>query len=114
MILGIGVDILSLQRFEKTLEVQPAIRDKIISEQEDSITLSRLHIAKSFAAKEALWKSLKSISFSFKEVQLVELYSGAPSFRFTGATSEILKGISFEISLSHDAGFLIAIVIAFK
>ena len=55
MIVGLGIDLVDISRFSKSLEV-PNFKQKIFSL--DEISLSPLHLAGRFAAREAFFKAL--------------------------------------------------------
>ena len=57
-IFGIGVDVVDLARFERTLERTPELRDRLFRPDEAGLTLERLAVR--FAAKEAFVKALRS------------------------------------------------------
>ena len=56
MILGIGVDVVDIARFEAALERTPALRDRLFTEIERPLATRSL--AARFAAKEAVAKAL--------------------------------------------------------
>ena len=56
MIVGIGVDVVDLARFERALSRTPGLRERLFAEAERELPLRSL--AGRFAAKEALMKAL--------------------------------------------------------
>ncbi len=60
MIVGIGIDVVDVERFGLTLERTPALRDRLFTPAEAALPLASL--AARFAAKEALAKALGSPS----------------------------------------------------
>ena len=56
MILGIGVDVVDIARFEAALERTPALRERLFTEVERPLATRSL--AARFAAKEAVAKAL--------------------------------------------------------
>ena len=56
MIVGIGIDVVDVERFGQTLERTPALRDRLFTPAEAALPLASL--AARFAAKEALAKAL--------------------------------------------------------
>lgn len=114
MILGIGVDLVDISRFEKALSTTPRLKDRLFTEAEKGLSLQSL--AARFAAKEALMKAVgKATGLSFQEVSVTKNEQGKPGFVLTGQSSKTISdsGISdLHLSLSHDADLAIAYVIA--
>ncbi|MCA2224473.1 holo-ACP synthase [Nonomuraea sp. NPDC052129] len=114
MILGIGVDVVDIARFESALERTPGLRERLFTEVERPLAVHSL--AARFAAKEAVAKALgapKGLGHLEAEVRCDE--SGKPELRVTGKAAEVAYGLGvkrWHISLSHDAGVAMAYVIA--
>jgi holo-[acyl-carrier protein] synthase len=114
MILGIGVDLVDVARFETAIANTPKLKDRLFTDGEKS--LNSYSLAARFAAKEALMKAVgKAQGLSFQEVQIVKDEFGKPSFELSGSSEKTVldKGISsLHLSLSHDGQMAIAYVIA--
>lgn len=119
MIVGIGVDIVDLARFERAVTRTPKLLDRLFAQSEQMQGSRRLpfhSLAARFAAKEALIKALgTSDSFRWHDMPIVSNDERNPSFALTGdilaATQS--RGITrIHLSMSHDAGVAIAYVIA--
>jgi holo-[acyl-carrier protein] synthase len=114
MIVGIGVDLVDVARFETAIANTPKLKDRLFTEGEKS--LNNYSLAARFAAKEALMKAVgKAQGLSFQEVQIVKDEFGKPSFELSGSSEKTVldKGISsLHLSLSHDGQMAIAYVIA--
>jgi holo-[acyl-carrier protein] synthase len=114
MILGIGVDLVDVARFETAIANTPKLKDRLFTDGEKS--LNNYSLAARFAAKEALMKAVgKAQGLSFQEVQIVKDEFGKPSFELSGSSEKTVldKGISsLHLSLSHDGQMAIAYVIA--
>ncbi|TYB58109.1 holo-ACP synthase [Nonomuraea sp. PA05] len=114
MILGIGVDIVDIARFEAALERTPPLRERLFTEIERPLPVQSL--AARFAAKEAVAKALgapQGLGHLEAEVRCDEL--GKPELRISGKVAEVAYGLGvkrWHISLSHDAGVAVAYVIA--
>ena len=111
-IVGHGIDIVDVARFGEKLERTPALRDRLLTPTEQSMSLESM--AARFAAKEALIKALGgSTDFRFVDVE-VPRGDGRPEFVLTGDIHDALElaGVSLHLSLSHDAGMAVASVIA--
>lgn len=119
MIVGIGVDIVDLARFERTIARTPKVIDRLFAESEQyagSRKLAMHSLAARFAAKEALIKALgSSDSVRWHDMPVVSNEERNPSFALTGDILEATKrrGITrIHLSMTHDAGVAIAYVIA--
>lgn len=114
MIVGIGVDIVDVPRFERSLERTPALRERLFSHAER--TLKTRSLAARYAAKEALIKALGgSDGVRWIEIEIASEASGRPTFVLTGDTAAAVsaRGVdALHLSLSHDAGLAIAYVTA--
>jgi len=116
VIAGVGIDVVDIARFERTLERTPGLRDRLFTAPERELPARSL--AARFAAKEALAKSLGApVGLRWTDVTVVRAASGAPGLEFTGtiaARAAELGVTRFHVSLSHDAGIASAVVIAEK
>lgn len=114
MIVGIGVDLVDVARFEAAIENTPKLRERLFTESEKS--LNGYSLAARFAAKEALMKAVgKAQGLSFQEVEIVKDEFGKPGFELTGQSHKTVleKGIAnLHLSLSHDGEMAVAYVIA--
>ena len=114
MIVGIGVDLVDVARFETAIANTPKLKDRLFTEGEKN--LNSYSLAARFAAKEALMKAVgKAKGLSFQEVEIVKDEFGKPSFELSGTSERTVsdKGIaSLHLSLSHDGDMAIAYVIA--
>ena len=114
MIAGIGVDVVDLARFERAVARTPKLRDRLFAESERGLPLRSL--AGRFAAKEALIKALgESTGIGWHEMEVVSNAHGDPSFRLSGAAAALAAARSIahlHLSMSHDAGVAIAMVVA--
>jgi len=114
MIVGIGVDVVDLARFERAVGRTPGLKERLFTPAERERPLRSL--AGRFAAKEALIKAFgDSTGVTWHDMEVVSNELGNPSFLLHGAVADIAaaKGISsVHLSMSHDAGIAIAYVIA--
>ena len=114
MIVGIGVDLVDVARFETAIANTPKLKDRLFTDGEKS--LNGYSLAARFAAKEALMKAVgKAQGLSFQEVEIVKDEFGKPSFELSGSSEKTVqdRGIAnFHLSLSHDGQMAIAYVIA--
>ena len=114
MIAGIGVDLVDIARFERSIARTPRLLDRLFSPGERM--LKPRSLAARYAAKEALIKALGgSDGVHWSEIEIASEPSGKPVFRLTGSTAGVLaeRGITaVHLSMSHDAGIATAYVIA--
>ena len=114
MIIGIGVDVVDVERFEKTLARTPGLHTRLFTDSEQGLMIGSL--AARFAAKEALAKALGApAGLQWTDAEVVKDSEGKPSFVVTGsvaALAERLGVTSIHLSISHDAGIASAMVVA--
>ena len=114
MIVGVGIDVVDIARFEATLERTPALRERLFTPEERGHGIASL--AARFAAKEALAKSLGAPGgMEWTDARVVTNGDGRPSLEIGGtvlARANDLGVDSFHLSLSHDAGIASAVVVA--
>lgn len=118
MIVGIGVDLVDIARFERGLQRTPALTSRLFAESEQVRAGSALplrSLAGRFAAKEAFIKALgDSTGVTWHDMRVESDGLGNPSLVLGAATQAIAdaKGITaVHLSMSHDAGMAIAYVI---
>lgn len=111
-IAGHGIDVVDIARFASSLERTPGLRDRLFAPNERELPVESL--AARFAAKEALIKALGgSEGVSWTDIEVTR-GDGRPTFIVSGGTAAHLGrlGLTFHLSLSHDAGIATASVIA--
>jgi holo-[acyl-carrier protein] synthase len=113
MIVGIGVDVVDLKRFERAASRTPALLERLFTPAERSLPLRSL--AGRFAAKEALIKAIgDSTGVRWHDMEVVSNDLGNPSFELHKAVAGIVRDRGIErihLSMSHDAGIAVAYVI---
>jgi len=114
MIVGIGVDVVDLARFERALDRTPALKPRLFADAESEGRPLR-SLAGRFAAKEALIKALGvSTGVQWHDMQVVADSHGNPSLVLSGAAKKLAdeRGVAHvHLSMSHDAGIAIAYVV---
>ncbi|SDQ97738.1 holo-ACP synthase [Microbacterium sp. cf332] len=114
MIAGIGVDLVDVPRFERSLERTPRLLERLFSPAERP--LKPRSLAARYAAKEALIKALGgSEGVHWVDIEIASEASGRPVFALTGETAATVsrRGITaLHLSLSHDANLATAYVVA--
>ena len=105
MIVGIGVDLVDIERFERTIARTPKLLTRLFSPAERM--LKPRSLAARYAAKEALIKALGgSDGVHWTEIEVTPEASGRPWFSLTGSTAEVIAARSIttlHLSMSHDA-----------
>lgn len=113
MIVGIGVDTVDLERFERQLARTPALLARLFTAPERE--LSAASLGARFAAKEALIKALGgSDGISWQDLEVLRRENRAPRFTRTPALTQALERLGADhvhVSLTHDAGIATAFVI---
>ncbi|TQL48898.1 holo-[acyl-carrier protein] synthase [Homoserinimonas aerilata] len=119
MIIGIGVDLVDLARFERAASRTPRLVERLFAESEqvpDGRRLSLRSLAARFAAKEALIKAIgDSDGMRWHDVRIVSNELRNPSFELSGRIAQVVAehGITrLHLSMSHDAGVAVAYVVA--
>ncbi|MCK6079015.1 holo-ACP synthase [Microbacterium sp. EYE_5] len=114
MIIGIGVDLVDIPRFERSIERTPRLMTRLFTASEQGLKPHSL--AARYAAKEALIKALGgSDGVHWTDIEVASEPSGRPVFALSGETATTIaaRGITaVHLSLSHDAGLATAYVIA--
>ncbi len=112
MIVGLGVDVCSLERFSLSITRQGFL-EKIFTPSERSAAVQSL--AGRFAVKEALAKALGAPGgMAWHDCEVRYDDSGAPGVELRGtvrARADALGVDSVFVSISHDAGVAVAVVI---
>ncbi|GHG76781.1 holo-ACP synthase [Streptomyces griseocarneus] len=122
MIVGVGIDVAEIERFDAALRRTPAMAGRLFVERELYLPTGERRgiasLAARFAAKEALAKALGAPGgLLWTDAEIVTEGSGQPRLVVTGtvaARAEALGVTSWHVSLSHDAGVASAVVIAEK
>ncbi len=113
MIIGVGIDVVDIERFEESLERTPGLAGRLFTPAEASRPLASL--AARFAAKEALAKALGAPGgLHWHDAEVRSESSGRPLFELSGsvrARADELGVGSVHLSLSHDAGIASAVVV---
>ena len=121
MILGIGTDIVEVERVKKKVESDHGFREKIFTQVEidycESQTNKAENYAARFAAKEAFLKALGTGwrgEMAFHEIEVVRDEMGKPLLSLSGNAQKEATGRgvrSIHLSLSHIKTIAQAVVI---
>ncbi len=113
MIVGLGIDVVAIERFEEALARSPGFLDRVFTPSERG--LGHASLAARWAAKEALAKALGApAGMSWQDAEIVKADDGDPEFAIKGtvaARAEHLQISHIHLSMSHDAGIASAVVV---
>lgn len=120
MIVGIGVDVVEVERFRSIAERTTGFTERVLTSIEihhrDGSRRSDSSLAARFAAKEAVAKALGAPAGMEWHHCIVSVdTAGRPSLELSDtvlATAEAMGITHWHISLTHDSGVAIAYVIA--
>jgi holo-[acyl-carrier protein] synthase len=112
-IIGVGIDVVDIDRFMQSLERTPALRGRLFTDAE--ATRPPASLAARFAAKEAMAKALGApTGMAWLDAEVVNESSGDPRLEMRGsvlARANDLGARTGAVSLSHDAGVASALVV---
>lgn len=121
VVIGIGVDVVDIERFRLSLARTPTMRGRLFTAAELEYVTPKVDpvpsLAARFAAREAVMKAmgLGLGAFGFHEVSVLVDRSGQPHLDVIGRARTLAqdRGIdSWLLSLAHDGGVATAMVVA--
>jgi holo-[acyl-carrier protein] synthase len=121
VIRGIGVDAVDIERFRRSLERTPSMRERLFTDRELAYVAPKEDpvpsLAARFASREAVMKAmgLGLGAFGFHDVWVDRLDSGEPQLNITGRAAELAseRGIAtWHLSITHTDLVAIAYVVA--
>jgi len=119
--IGIGTDLVELDRFRTALTRTPGIVDRLFTDDERAYAQLRHdpteRFAARFAAKEAVLKAMGAGigECAFREIEVMRAESGAPSVRLHGKAASLAadRGVGeWRLTLTHTASLAQAIAVA--
>ncbi|MFY0546242.1 holo-ACP synthase [Brevibacillus sp. H7] len=125
MIVGLGIDIVEIERIDSLLKRQKGLVDRLLTEREKALFSGKSNgrkaewIAGRFAAKEAAAKALGTgigARLSFQDIEILSTEAGKPELRIApdalaGIFPKQSPGLRFHISISHSQAYAVAQVI---
>jgi holo-[acyl-carrier protein] synthase len=119
MIVGTGIDMVDLGRFNGLLKRRPEFINRVLTAREstlpDGSTRPAHSLAARFAAKEALAKALGApAGLQWHHCEVLTDQTGRPRLELTGTVLQAahdLGAFSWHVSMSHDGGAAIASVV---
>ena len=121
VIFGIGVDAVDIERFRRSLQRTPSMRERLFTEHELAYVAPKVDpvpsLAARFASREAVMKAmgLGLGAFGFHDVWVDRRESGEPHLNITGRAAELAheRGIeTWHLSITHTDQVAIAYVVA--
>jgi holo-[acyl-carrier protein] synthase len=120
-VIGIGVDVVDIERFRTSLARTPTMRERLFTPSELAYVAPQADpvpsLAARFAAREAVMKSLGLGlgAFGFHEVWVERATTGAPFLHVTGRALELADEagvVRWHLSLTHSDLVAVAYVVA--
>jgi holo-[acyl-carrier protein] synthase len=120
MVIGIGTDIIEIDRIKGTVE---KYGDRFLNKMFTQVEIDYceqyhekkyLHYAARFAAKEAFSKAIGTgfaRGFKFKEIYIRNLSTGEPVVKLDGSLKENYGNNNIKVSLSHTANNAVAYIV---
>ncbi|MBN1550736.1 holo-ACP synthase [bacterium] len=124
MIVGIGVDIIRVERLRRALRKTAGFETRVFAPEEidycNAKAFPERHYAARFAAKEAVMKALGtgwSGGIRFQDIVVTMNNQGQPFIEILSPTAERIPGLhelSITISLSHERDHAIAFAVVYR
>jgi len=120
-VIGIGVDVVDIERFRTSLTRTPTMRERLFTASELAYVAPQIDpvpsLAARFAAREAVMKSLGLGlgAFGFHDVWVERAESGRPSLVVTARAAELADAAGvrrWHLSLTHSDLVAVAYVVA--
>jgi len=120
VIVGVGIDVVPVERFEQALTRTPGIRVKLFTAAEQmgpsGMPRHAESLAARFAAKEALAKALGAPGgLAWTDAEVHADATGDPRLEVHGSVADRATALGvtrLHLSISHDGGIASAVVIA--
>jgi len=123
MVIGIGIDIIEIDRIRESVEkFGDHFLNKIYTQQELDYCLKKKykyqHLAARFAAKEAVYKALATgwdADVSWQNIEISNEPNGMPIVTLQGKLKKFLsRGKELKISMSHSRDYVACMAIIYK
>lgn len=123
MVLGIGVDIIEIERIKKIIDrFEDRFLKKIYTENEINYCITKVnkyqHFAARFAAKEAIYKALTETGqkiANWKNIEVFNQSNGLPIVKTYGKLKEYLSDDKeIKLTISHSDNYVVCFAIITK
>ena len=120
MVLGIGIDIIEIERIKESIEeFDDKFLNKVFTKIEIEYSISKKnkyqHFAARFAAKEAIYKALSSDTdtiYSWQDIEIYNEVNGLPRVKLYGNLKDYLSSTKeLKISMSHSDNYVACVAI---
>ena len=121
MIVGIGTDLVKIDRIDKAGKNHPGFLERVFTEREREYCMRQKypaqHYAGRFAAKEAVLKAIGtgwSAGVKWTDIEVLHGEGGGPIVNLSGRVKDLmdLRGVKqVFLSYSHDEGYAVAQVV---
>lgn len=113
-ILGVGIDIVEIERIREIVEREPRAAGRLFTPAELDHCMGTqscyVHLAGRFAAKEAVAKALGK-PLSWQDVEILSEPSGKPVAVLSGPASEAAYGAVVHVTISHSRDYATAVAV---
>lgn len=114
MSVGLGIDVIEIERVERALERRPRLRERLFTPAEleyaDARARPGRHLAARFAAKEAVIKALGAPGVGPGSIEIVA--GEPPTARLSGNAAELAGDREISVSLTHSRDTAAAVALA--
>lgn len=104
----VGIDLVYIPRFKAMQEQEPQMTQRMFTSKELSTHTTIKNLAGIYAAKEAIMKAISPETLSLHDVEIGHTVNGKP----TVICKILEKKFHFNLSISHDGEYAVAICIA--
>jgi holo-[acyl-carrier protein] synthase len=121
MIIGIGIDLVKIERIDKAGKSHPGFLERVFTDREREYCAKQKypaqHYAGRFAAKESVLKAIGtgwSAGVKWTDMEVLHGEGGGPIVNVSGRVKDLLdlKGVKqVLLSYSHDEGYAVAQVV---
>jgi holo-[acyl-carrier protein] synthase len=113
MLVGVGIDLIEIERIERALERRPRLAERLFTEGEIAYAEERArpgrHLAARFAAKEAV---IKALGTGVPPAQIEIVPGTPPRVSLSGHAAKLARDSEVSISLTHSRETAAAVAIA--
>lgn len=116
----LGIDVVDIARFEQVIARRgERLKRRLFTERELAYCARKRrpgpHLAARFAAKEGVIKALGGRgAWRYTLMEVTRDDNGKPGIELHGALKKLVKGMAFELSLTHDGNVAAAVVMLVK
>jgi holo-[acyl-carrier protein] synthase len=121
MIVGIGIDIVAVERFARRIPEEPGLKEDLFTEHEIAYCQEKSRFAECyaarFAAKEAFLKAIGTgwrDGIVFRQVEVLTTEMGKPELRLSDQAAKAANALgvrTVHVSISHESTHAVAVVV---